>query len=146
MTESLKVLICCASLHVTIKILAVFFSKPCVCQVLPPPAVASRMKATMGFSLLLQAHHFLELVHLGLFVPIVVWFFFFNYGFVVYMACWGCERNDVFHLSVNKLKAEPQSVSFVLFFRLIYFGGYGCRRHNELQDCFDVHDASWVRE
>ncbi|XP_042108236.1 kelch domain-containing protein 1 isoform X2 [Ovis aries] len=28
--------------------------------------------------------------------------------------------------------------------RLIYFGGYGCRRHNELQDCFDVHDASWV--
>ncbi|XP_061285776.1 kelch domain-containing protein 1 isoform X3 [Bos javanicus] len=29
--------------------------------------------------------------------------------------------------------------------RLIYFGGYGCRRHNELQDCFDVHDASWVR-
>ncbi|XP_037066476.1 kelch domain-containing protein 1 isoform X2 [Peromyscus leucopus] len=27
--------------------------------------------------------------------------------------------------------------------RLIYFGGYGYRRHNELQDCFDVHDASW---
>ncbi|XP_043842735.1 kelch domain-containing protein 1 isoform X4 [Dromiciops gliroides] len=27
--------------------------------------------------------------------------------------------------------------------RLIYFGGYGCRKHSELQDCFDVHDASW---
>ncbi|KAF2976093.1 hypothetical protein EK904_005979 [Melospiza melodia maxima] len=27
--------------------------------------------------------------------------------------------------------------------RLIYFGGYGCRRHNELSDCFDVHDAFW---
>uniref|UniRef100_A0A8C5NV18 Kelch domain containing 1 n=1 Tax=Jaculus jaculus TaxID=51337 RepID=A0A8C5NV18_JACJA len=27
--------------------------------------------------------------------------------------------------------------------RLIYFGGYGYRRHSELQDCFDVHDASW---
>ncbi|XP_075700134.1 kelch domain-containing protein 1 isoform X2 [Rhinoderma darwinii] len=27
--------------------------------------------------------------------------------------------------------------------QLIYFGGYGCRRHNELNDCFDVHDASW---
>nr|XP_033808864.1 kelch domain-containing protein 1 isoform X4 [Geotrypetes seraphini] len=26
---------------------------------------------------------------------------------------------------------------------LIYFGGYGCRKHNELNDCFDVHDASW---
>nr|XP_055160190.1 kelch domain-containing protein 1 isoform X2 [Nyctereutes procyonoides] len=30
--------------------------------------------------------------------------------------------------------------------RLIYFGGYGCRRHNELQDCFDVHDASWEEQ
>lgn len=30
-------------------------------------------------------------------------------------------------------------------FRLIYFGGYGCRKHNELSDCFDVHDAFWVR-
>ncbi|XP_014167321.2 kelch domain-containing protein 1 isoform X1 [Geospiza fortis] len=27
--------------------------------------------------------------------------------------------------------------------RLIYFGGYGCRKHNELSDCFDVHDAFW---
>ncbi|XP_075048745.1 kelch domain-containing protein 1 isoform X2 [Mixophyes fleayi] len=27
--------------------------------------------------------------------------------------------------------------------RLIYFGGYGCRRHNQLSDCFEVHDASW---
>uniref|UniRef100_A0A8C0VPT2 Kelch domain containing 1 n=1 Tax=Cyanistes caeruleus TaxID=156563 RepID=A0A8C0VPT2_CYACU len=27
--------------------------------------------------------------------------------------------------------------------RLIYFGGYGCRKHNELNDCFDVHDAFW---
>ncbi|XP_038612075.1 kelch domain-containing protein 1 isoform X3 [Tachyglossus aculeatus] len=27
--------------------------------------------------------------------------------------------------------------------RLIYFGGYGCRKHSELHDCFDVHDASW---
>ncbi|MEE6492359.1 hypothetical protein FKM82_016557 [Ascaphus truei] len=27
--------------------------------------------------------------------------------------------------------------------RLIYFGGYGSRKHNELNDCFDVHDASW---
>ncbi|KAE8586516.1 hypothetical protein XENTR_v10021688 [Xenopus tropicalis] len=27
--------------------------------------------------------------------------------------------------------------------RLIYFGGYGCRKHSELNDCFDVHDASW---
>ncbi|XP_019373881.1 PREDICTED: kelch domain-containing protein 1 isoform X3 [Gavialis gangeticus] len=26
---------------------------------------------------------------------------------------------------------------------LIYFGGYGCRKHNELSDCFDVHDAFW---
>lgn len=31
-------------------------------------------------------------------------------------------------------------------FRLIYFGGYGCRKHNELSDCFDVHDAFWVRD
>ena len=62
------------------------------------------------------------------------------------MACLGCERNDVFQLSVNKLKAEPQSVSFVLFFRLIYLGGYGCRRHYELQECFDVPDASCVRD
>ncbi|XP_044621529.1 kelch domain-containing protein 1 isoform X3 [Equus asinus] len=30
--------------------------------------------------------------------------------------------------------------------RLIYFGGYGCRRHSELQDCFDVHDASWEEQ
>nr|XP_051678770.1 kelch domain-containing protein 1 isoform X3 [Oryctolagus cuniculus] len=30
--------------------------------------------------------------------------------------------------------------------RLIYFGGYGYRRHNELQDCFDVHDASWEEQ
>ncbi|XP_036772985.1 kelch domain-containing protein 1 isoform X3 [Manis pentadactyla] len=30
--------------------------------------------------------------------------------------------------------------------RLIYFGGYGYRKHNELQDCFDVHDASWEEE
>ncbi|OXB64052.1 hypothetical protein ASZ78_001672 [Callipepla squamata] len=29
-------------------------------------------------------------------------------------------------------------------FRLIYFGGYGCRKHNELSDCFDVHDAFWI--
>ncbi|XP_026526655.1 kelch domain-containing protein 1 [Notechis scutatus] len=27
--------------------------------------------------------------------------------------------------------------------RLIYFGGYGCRKQNELSDCFDVHDAFW---
>ncbi|XP_056401310.1 kelch domain-containing protein 1 isoform X2 [Hyla sarda] len=27
--------------------------------------------------------------------------------------------------------------------QLIYFGGYGSRRHNELSDCFEVHDASW---
>ncbi|XP_077123435.1 kelch domain-containing protein 1 isoform X4 [Ranitomeya variabilis] len=27
--------------------------------------------------------------------------------------------------------------------QLIYFGGYGSRRHHELNDCFDVHDASW---
>ncbi|XP_074852265.1 kelch domain-containing protein 1 isoform X3 [Carettochelys insculpta] len=27
--------------------------------------------------------------------------------------------------------------------RLIYFGGYGCRKYNELSDCFDVHDAFW---
>ncbi|XP_074986126.1 kelch domain-containing protein 1 isoform X2 [Caretta caretta] len=27
--------------------------------------------------------------------------------------------------------------------RLIYFGGYGCRKHSELSDCFDVHDAFW---
>ncbi|NXV69306.1 kelch domain-containing protein 1 [Molothrus aeneus] len=27
--------------------------------------------------------------------------------------------------------------------RLVYFGGYGCRKHNELSDCFDVHDAFW---
>ncbi|KAL7992819.1 hypothetical protein Chor_017075 [Crotalus horridus] len=26
---------------------------------------------------------------------------------------------------------------------LIYFGGYGCRKQNELSDCFDVHDAFW---
>ncbi|KAJ7420307.1 hypothetical protein WISP_49112 [Willisornis vidua] len=26
---------------------------------------------------------------------------------------------------------------------LIYFGGYGCRKRNELSDCFDVHDAFW---
>nr|XP_036872123.1 kelch domain-containing protein 1 [Manis javanica] len=30
--------------------------------------------------------------------------------------------------------------------RLIYFGGYGYRKHSELQDCFDVHDASWEEE
>ncbi|EGW09267.1 Kelch domain-containing protein 1 [Cricetulus griseus] len=30
--------------------------------------------------------------------------------------------------------------------RLIYFGGYGYRRHSELQDCFDVHDASWEEQ
>nr|XP_040131299.1 kelch domain-containing protein 1 [Ictidomys tridecemlineatus] len=42
----------------------------------------------------------------------------------------------------SKLKVCPS----VLFFRLIYFGGYGCRRHNELQDCFDVHDASWEEQ
>ncbi|CAI9591234.1 unnamed protein product [Staurois parvus] len=29
---------------------------------------------------------------------------------------------------------------------LIYFGGYGCRRHSELGDCFDVHDASWEEQ
>ncbi|XP_053331343.1 kelch domain-containing protein 1 [Spea bombifrons] len=27
--------------------------------------------------------------------------------------------------------------------RLIYFGGYGCRKHNELSEFFNVHDASW---
>ncbi|XP_061468603.1 kelch domain-containing protein 1 isoform X3 [Rhineura floridana] len=27
--------------------------------------------------------------------------------------------------------------------RLIYFGGYGCRKQSELSDCFDVHDAFW---
>ncbi|XP_053108096.1 kelch domain-containing protein 1 isoform X1 [Hemicordylus capensis] len=27
--------------------------------------------------------------------------------------------------------------------RLVYFGGYGCRKQNELSDCFDVHDAFW---
>ncbi|XP_063803616.1 kelch domain-containing protein 1 isoform X2 [Pseudophryne corroboree] len=27
--------------------------------------------------------------------------------------------------------------------RLIYFGGYGCRSHNQLSDCFHVHEASW---
>ncbi|XP_060125522.1 kelch domain-containing protein 1 isoform X1 [Zootoca vivipara] len=27
--------------------------------------------------------------------------------------------------------------------RLIYFGGYGCRKQSELSDCFDVHDAYW---
>ncbi|KAG9481153.1 kelch domain-containing protein 1 [Eleutherodactylus coqui] len=27
--------------------------------------------------------------------------------------------------------------------QLIYFGGYGSRRHNELNDYFDVHEASW---
>ncbi|KAJ6654050.1 hypothetical protein lerEdw1_007559 [Lerista edwardsae] len=26
---------------------------------------------------------------------------------------------------------------------LIYFGGYGCRKQNELSDAFDVHDAFW---
>ncbi|XP_069493501.1 kelch domain-containing protein 1 isoform X1 [Ambystoma mexicanum] len=30
--------------------------------------------------------------------------------------------------------------------RLIYFGGYGCRKHNELSDCFDVQDASWEEQ
>ncbi|XP_077319662.1 kelch domain-containing protein 1 isoform X3 [Lithobates pipiens] len=30
--------------------------------------------------------------------------------------------------------------------RLIYFGGYGCRRHSEISDCFDVHDASWEEQ
>lgn len=35
---------------------------------------------------------------------------------------------------------------FCSCFRLIYFGGYGCRKHNELSDCFDVHDAFWVRD
>ncbi|KAH0620206.1 hypothetical protein JD844_020251 [Phrynosoma platyrhinos] len=27
--------------------------------------------------------------------------------------------------------------------RLIYFGGYGCRKLSELSDSFDVHDAFW---
>nr|XP_014343296.1 PREDICTED: kelch domain-containing protein 1 isoform X1 [Latimeria chalumnae] len=27
--------------------------------------------------------------------------------------------------------------------RLIFFGGYGCRKHSELNDFFDVHDATW---
>ncbi|XP_044292378.1 kelch domain-containing protein 1 isoform X3 [Varanus komodoensis] len=27
--------------------------------------------------------------------------------------------------------------------RLIYFGGYGCRKQSELNDCFEVHDAFW---
>ncbi|KAG8449174.1 hypothetical protein GDO86_016012, partial [Hymenochirus boettgeri] len=30
--------------------------------------------------------------------------------------------------------------------RLIFFGGYGCRKHSELRDSFDVHDASWEEQ
>ncbi|XP_041428976.1 kelch domain-containing protein 1 isoform X2 [Xenopus laevis] len=49
---------------------------------------------------------------------------------------------------INNFKGQPPTARdklscWVYDDRLIYFGGYGCRKHNELNDCFDVHDASW---
>ena len=121
MAEFLKILICYASLHVTVKILGDFFYKPNLCWILSPPAVTSGMKAAMGLfsptgsSSLSGISSFRSLCsHSSL-------IFFLNYGFVVYMACLGCERNDVFLLSVNRLKVELLKCVLCFVFQINIF-------------------------
>ncbi|KAM9294303.1 kelch domain-containing protein 1 [Gastrophryne carolinensis] len=52
---------------------------------------------------------------------------------------------------VTNLKGRPPTPRdklscWVYKERIIYFGGYGCRTHSELDDCFDVHYASWEEQ
>lgn len=118
MAEFLKILICYASLHVPVKILGGFFYKPNLCWILSPPAVTSGMKAATG---LFSPTASLSLSGISSFRSHSSLIFFLNYGFVVYMACLGCEGNDVFQLSVNRLKIELLKCVLCFVFQINIF-------------------------